>query len=83
MFHEISILWSSLRIKFPNLRVEDFHCFRILVNISQTKIFGQKFRPKNSVENFIFGKFCKDYEFFSENFFRSAKDFLFGTNMFC
>ena len=60
VFHKISTLWSSLRIKFQNLRFEDFHFFRVFVNISRTK--------KSSAEDFLFGNFYEVFEFFSKTF---------------
>ena len=45
VFRENGMQWSSLRIKFPNFRFEDFHFLRIFVNIFRTK--------KSSAENFF------------------------------
>ena len=75
VFCEISILWSSLRIKFTNLRFEDFRFFRIFVNILRTK--------KSSAENFfvspkifLFGNFYGDFEFFFKKFFSAENLFV-------
>ena len=62
VFREIGMLWSSLQIKFPNLRFEDFYFLRIFVNISRTKKFSAEnvfVRPKI----FLFGTniFCLYY----------------------
>ena len=44
LFLEIGILWSSLRIKFSNLRFEDFHfCPNIRKHSTNKKVFGRKF----------------------------------------
>ena len=88
VFRKVSIL----QIKFPNLRFEDIHFFRIFVNISRTKkssaedfFVREIVRPKI----FFFENFYEDFEiFFSENvlfgrrFFRSLLTFFVRTNNF-
>ena len=75
IFCEISILWSSLRRKFMNLRFEDFRFFRIFVNILKTK--------KSSAENF----FIPPKIFFIRKFLRKFWIFFqklfFGRKLFC
>ena len=53
VFRKLGTLGSSLRIKFQNLRFEDFHFFRVFVNISRTK--------KSSAEDFFIWKFLRRF----------------------
>ena len=50
VFREIGVLWSSSRIKFTNLRFEDFHFFPIFVSILETVFV----RPKIVRTNIFF-----------------------------
>ena len=83
VFLEIGIIWSSLRIKCPNLRFKYFHFFRILISkyFKNNEISGRKiFCPAEDC--FLFGNFYENLEFFSKNFFVRPKIFFFVTNIF-
>ena len=83
VFREIGIPRSSLRIKFPDLRFEDFQFFpNIRKYFKNKKILSLKFFC--SAKDFFYSKiFAKILNFFSENLFVRPKIYLFGRRFFC